>query len=162
MGLSSAKPTAPQHPAGAPPARALPLVAGLLLAGLLLAGCGGTPALAPAAESASAAGAPVVRIVGNAGIPDTELRRVIDAAMRQSCGTSFPPDRTGLDTVWTISRLAPYPQLQITALLSRAGRSIAAVSATVGGPQTAPNAVFAGAIDAIACRLLVRAAGPPP
>ena len=156
MGSSPAQPTGPRprHAAGALLARALPLAAGLLLAG-----CGGTPAVAPAAGPASAAGGPVVRIVGNAGIPDAELRRVIDAAMRQGCGTGLPPDRTGLDTVWTISRLAPYPQLQITALLSRAGRSLAAVSATVGSPQTAPNAVFVGAVGAIACRLLARAAG---
>ena len=124
----------------------------VLLSGLLLVGCGAASVPDPRQGTRTD-----LRISGTAGIPDDELRRIIDAAMRQ-CATGAPRDRTTLDAAWTVVRLAPYPQVQVTAALSRAGRTLAAVSATVGSPRSAPDAVFAGAVDALACRLLAHAA----
>jgi hypothetical protein len=127
----------------------------LLLFGL--ASCTGSPAtltVQPDFKDVPAR----VEVSGSAGIPDADLKRLIEEGIRQGCNRQdiAPTARESacnLLTVWHFERLAPRPLLMVTATLVRHKHQIGSAFSQILSPTAQPDAAFEYSISELACSL---------
>lgn len=119
-----------------------------------------TSAVEPAIVE-SQAGPVVVKVLSNgaAGIPDSELSRLVQVGVRQGCrGDTDDRIRAAADPMlsmrWKIQRAgAPRPLVLVTASLFSQGRRVGFAFDRVPAPNTAPDSVFEYAIASLTCAL---------
>ncbi|MBN9564291.1 MAG: hypothetical protein J0H14_26730 [Alphaproteobacteria bacterium] len=99
---------------------------------------------------------------GAAGIPDSEVTRLVQAGVRQGCrGETNDRIRAAADPMlsmrWEIQRTGPRPQVIVTASLFSQTRRVGFAFDRVLSPNAAPNAVFEYAVASLTCELYRKA-----
>lgn len=112
----------------------------------------------------SQAGPVAIEVVsgGAAGIPDSEVARLVQAGVRQGCrGETNDRIRVAADPSlsmrWEIQRTGPRPLVIVTVSLFSQARRVGFAFDRVLSPNAAPNVVFEYAVASLTCALYRKA-----
>jgi hypothetical protein len=142
---------------------ALPSIA---LVALVVSACTDIDRSSPVAEPVilSQAGPVAIEVVsgGAAGIPDSEVTKLVEAGVRQGCrGETSDRIRVAADPMlamrWEIQRTGPRPLVIVTASLFSETRRVGFAFDRVLSPNAAPDVVFEYAVASLTCALYRKA-----
>jgi hypothetical protein len=145
--------------------RVLPRAAWLPIA-LFVSACTDIDRSSPVAGSVilSQAGPVAIEVVsgGAAGIPDSEVTKLVEAGVRQGCrGETSDRIRVAADPMlamrWEIQRTGPRPLVIVTASLFSETRRVGFAFDRVLSPNAAPDVVFEYAVATLTCALYRKA-----
>jgi hypothetical protein len=143
----------------------LPRAAWLPIA-LLVSACTDIDRSSPIAGSVilSQAGPVAIEVVsgGAAGVPDSEVTKLVEAGVRQGCrGETSDRIRVAADPMlamrWEIQRTGPRPLVIVTASLFSETRRVGFAFDRVLSPNAAPDVVFEYAVATLTCALYRKA-----